>query len=65
MEECPSISEKILGLSLRESGSVAHVCLRPWKRMGGRSARPSRALRERVRRLDGQELARALAGGDR
>ena len=53
MVECPSISETILGLTFRESKSVAHVCLRSWKRIDGRSARLSRALRERLRRLEG------------
>ena len=44
MEAGPSISETTLGFTLRESRSLAQVCLRSWKRMGGRSARPLRAF---------------------
>ena len=48
MVECPSISETILGFTLRVNRSVAHVCLRSWKRTGGSPARLSRGLKRRL-----------------
>src|SRR5918998_2631201 len=59
MVECPSISETILGLTFWDSRSMAHVCLKSWKRIGGRPARLSGALREWLRRFEGADaLAR-------
>ena len=38
MEEYPSTSKTILGLTLRERSKVAQACRRPWKRVrSGRS----------------------------
>ena len=44
MDECPSISETIFGFTLRVSSSVAHVCLRSWKRISGNPTRLRRGL---------------------
>ena len=58
MDECPSISETILGLTFRESKCVAHMCLGSWKRIVGMLARLSGAFRERLRRWDGLTMPR-------
>ncbi len=62
----PSISETILGLTLRESKSVAHVCRRSWKRVS--AERPacfrSRA-KERLRRFEGLIMRANLVGEDK
>src|SRR5215203_518406 len=54
IEEWPSISETILGLTLRERSSVAQVCRRSWKRVvEGRPAHLRSRAKERFLRLDG------------
>jgi hypothetical protein len=57
MEECPSISETILGFTLRERSSVAQVCLRSWKRISGSPARLSSSLKERFLRYAASQAA--------
>src|SRR3712207_3028370 len=62
MFECPSISETTLGLTFSESKSVAHVCLRSWKRKCGRPA-----LEQRLEPARGEVAAverRARLGGE-
>ncbi len=47
MLEWPSISETIFEFTLRERSSVAHLCLRSWKRTGGNLARFNSAAKDR------------------
>jgi hypothetical protein len=44
---CPKVSWTILGLTFFLASSVAHVCLRSWKRISGRPARLRRGLKWR------------------
>ena len=67
MVECPSISETIFGFTLRVS-SVAHVCLRSWKRISGSPTRFSSGLNERrarLWRLMGSPVSEAKMGRSR
>ena len=53
MEECPIISETILGLTFLDRSSVAQVCRRSWKRMFGSSALSRSGLNEVLAKLGG------------
>src|SRR5215212_2339678 len=51
MFACPSISCTIFGWVTLDKRSVAHVCLRSWNLMRGKSARSRSGLNERYVRL--------------